>query len=109
MFKIPAQCSANCAALSGRRPSRRRRHDRRSDVRPDRQGSRAQLYTRIQAGEKLPGTDLMKIVAAYFKAKEEALKQQAVEDKVYTLTDLIADVNLPPERKKNCSARSTPS
>jgi hypothetical protein len=58
-----------------------------------------QLYDRIKAGEKLPGTDLMKIVAAYFKAKEEALKQQAVEDKVYTLTDLIADVNLPKERK----------
>jgi len=60
----------------------------------------AQLYARIQAGEKLPGTDLMKIVAAYFKAKEEALKAQAVEDKVYTLTDLIADVNLPKERKE---------
>ena len=59
----------------------------------------AQLYKRIQDGEKLPGTDLMKIVAAYFKAKEEALKQQAVEDKVFTLVELLADVNLPPERK----------
>ena len=60
----------------------------------------SQLYARIQVGEKLPGTDLMKIVAAYFKAKEEALKQQAVEDKVYTIVELIADVNLPPERKE---------
>jgi len=58
-----------------------------------------QLKARIDAGEKLPGTDLMKIVTAYFKAKEEALKQKAVEDKVFTLVELLADVNLPPERK----------
>lgn len=58
-----------------------------------------QLYKRIKAGEKLPGTDLMKIVASYFKAKEEALRQQTVEDTVYTLVELLADVNLPAERK----------
>lgn len=59
----------------------------------------AQLYKRIQAGEKLPGTDLMKIVAAYFKAKEEALRQQAADDTVYSIVELLADVNLAPERK----------
>lgn len=58
-----------------------------------------QLYARLQGGEKLPGTDLMKVVASYFKAKEEALRHQPAEEVTYTLVELLADVNLPAERK----------
>lgn len=57
------------------------------------------LYARLKDGEKLPGTDLMKMVASYFKAKEEALRHQPAEEVTYTLVELLADVNLPAERK----------
>lgn len=58
-----------------------------------------QLYARMSSGEKLPGTDLMKIVASYFKAKEDALRHKPTEDVTYTIVELLADVNLPAERK----------
>lgn len=58
-----------------------------------------QLHARLQDGERLPGTDLMKIVASYFKAKEEALRNQPDEEIVFTLPELLADINLPAERK----------
>lgn len=61
--------------------------------------SARRLYALLQSGEKVPGTDLMKVVASYFKAKEEALRQQPAEEVTYTLPELLADVNLPPERK----------
>lgn len=59
-----------------------------------------QLMARISAGEKLPGTDLMKVVVKYFDEKAKALANQPEAEATYTLVELLADVNLPAARKR---------